>query len=981
MKFTGERMIPEVNAEDLIYGEHVVRYLWAAQMVTNKLVLDVACGSGYGSKMLAKKARQVVGVDQDAATIEYAKEYYKTDNNEFVVAKADKLPFGDGHFDVVVSMETIEHVADHEVVGREIKRVLKPDGWLILSTPVKEERGKRNKLHVHEFTRAELEKWLEKQYQLVQIYSQNNLVNNAIYNDIDEVTDGQAHAFIKTPPLAKYMLAVASDTSLPEVKPLSLLSAPSEMVDRQSLIDRDKLINKYLYINKMLTRRLTQADRYKQQLETMEQSTLWRWTQPLRQMIDWVKVLPADLWAAGRVIKKKGIGYGWYRLYWYLLGKKTLDSIPPGKRETNLINYLSRPKQKIIFAKSKAPAVSIVIPVYNQWDYTYACLLSIFENSEGIDYEIIIGDDGSTDETVNIDQYADNIRVIKHETNLGFVGNCNETAKAARGKYILLLNNDTNVQPGWLESMMDLIKRDKKIAAVGAKLIFANYALQEAGSIIWADGTGWNYGRGDDPDLPEYSYVKEVDCCSGACLLARTDLWRELNGFDQQFSPGYYEETDWCWRARQKGYKIMYQPAARVLHFGSKTFGDHKDLLAANRQKFLAKWKNVLLAEQLPDGQDVFWARDRSRQRQTILFIDHHVPMFDQDAGSRATWQYLQLLVDLGLNVKFMGHDFYAHEPYTEQLQQLGIEVLTGSWYMKNWRGWIKENADYLDMVLLSRPDVASQYLDFMIDNTSAKIFYLAHDLKYLRLRQEANLKKDEQLLLASEKWEKIERDIVARVDKSFFFAQEEVEKIKGVDQNIEAVSIPLFLYKELDMACRPFHERKDLLFVGGFNHPPNVDAAIYLVKEIWPLIKKKIPAIKLHIVGSKPTEEILALASDEVLVTGYVTDQELQQYYQQCRLAIMPLRFGAGVKGKVVEAIYHHLPIITSPIGAQGLPEAERVLILADEINDFAQQTVEYYSNVDKYNNLIANFDDYIRQNFDYEKTKEKLSVILTTC
>lgn len=207
---------------------------------------------------------------------------------------------------------------------------------------------------------------------------------------------------------------------------------------------------------------------------------------------------------------------------------------PPASGKLNLLQ----------FDKAENPQVSIIIPVYNQWLHTYCCLLSISENTKDISYEIIVADDVSTDETIKICDYAKNISVIRNQTNLGFLLNCNNAAKYANGRYIVFLNNDVNVQENWLKSLVDLIESDSKIGMVGSKLVYSNGRLQEAGGIIWSDAIGWIYGRMDDPNKPEYNYVKECDYISGASIMIKTDLWKQIGGFDERFVPAYYEDAD-----------------------------------------------------------------------------------------------------------------------------------------------------------------------------------------------------------------------------------------------------------------------------------------------------------------------------------------------------------------------------------------------------------------------------------------------------
>ena len=235
--------------------------------------------------------------------------------------------------------------------------------------------------------------------------------------------------------------------------------------------------------------------------------------------------------------------------------------------ETQNVNGKIGGLAKLEFLQISDPEISIVIPVYNQFLFTYNCLTSILNNSGEINYEIIIADDCSTDETVDIDRVIQGIRIVRNKKNVGFLRNCNQAAKRARGKYILFLNNDTFVQPGWLKKLLSLIRSSDKIGMVGSKLIYPDGRLQEAGGIVWEDASAWNFGYGQNAEAPVYNYVKEVDYVSGAAIMIRGELWREIGGFDKRFAPAYYEDTDLAFEVRKRGYKVMYHPFSIVVHY------------------------------------------------------------------------------------------------------------------------------------------------------------------------------------------------------------------------------------------------------------------------------------------------------------------------------------------------------------------------------------------------------------------------------
>lgn len=640
-----------------------------------------------------------------------------------------------------------------------------------------------------------------------------------------------------------------------------------------------------------------------------------------------------------------------------------------------------RPDFKLVFNQSDNPLVSIIIPVHNQWDYTHRCLYSICQHIGNIAYEIIIADDASTDETTCLEKYAENVRIIRNNQAQGFLRNCNNAARYAQGKYIYLLNNDTCVQPGWLDALTNVMEGTEGIGIAGSKLVYPGGRLQEAGGIIWNDGSGWNYGRLDDPSQPEYNYIKQVDYISGASIMIRKELWHEIGGFDTRYAPAYYEDTDLAFEVRRRGYQVVYQPQSVVVHFEGASHGQDrssgvKRYQDINREKFVEKWAAILKNESFSNGSDVFQARDRSRYKKTILVIDHYVPHHDRDAGGRCTYQYLRLLKALGLHVIFLGDNFFNHEPYTSQLQQLGIEVLYGERYVHGFDEWLESNGKYLDFVYLNRPHVAVKYMEKIKQKTCAKVFYFGHDLHYLRELRQYDVERNPALLESAKRWKVIEDSLFTMTDIIHVVGsyEERLLKERFPDKNVR--NIPLYIYGAEETTSEPVNvdPKSDILFVGGFNHKPNVDAVLWFVKEVFPAILSSCPDARFYVVGSNPPQSIKELASEQIVVTGAVSDQQLKEYYGRSRVAVVPLRYGAGVKGKVVEALYYGLPVVTTSIGAEGLVDANTVLFIADDKAEFARLTIQAYMDSGLLQAAAVKGQQYIAEHYSVAKAQQIL-------
>ena len=632
------------------------------------------------------------------------------------------------------------------------------------------------------------------------------------------------------------------------------------------------------------------------------------------------------------------------------------------------------------FPKSEQPRVSIVIPVYNEYRMTVFCLQSLLSTTAGVDYELILADDASSDLTSTITERIKGIEIVRADENKGYVINCCNSVCHTRSEYLLFLNNDTAFTQDWLSHLVDTLDADPSAGIVGPMLLFGNGQLQEAGGIIWDDASGWNFGRMDDPSGPEYNYLKEVDYISGACLLIRRALWDEVDGFDQRYAPAYYEDTDLCFKVRAAGYKVLYQPKSRIYHYegvsnGTDLSSGIKKHQLINKEKFLKKWATTLVLENFPNAQWLFLAKDRSRNRRTVLIIDHYVPSYDKDAGSRSTWLYLQLMVEMGYNVKFVGANFFPHQPYTKELQSMGVEVLVGEKVARNFPTWLQENAKCIDVIYVHRPHVAEQFLSYLRNvNPRPKMIYFGHDLHFMRMEREYLFTGNQKHRDQSEKWKQRELAIFESFDKVYFPSLIEVERVAEIAPAVDVSAIPLYVMERSEVEPYSWQDRVDILFVAGFNHSPNIDAVCWFVKEILPLVVAACPDIKLNVVGSNTPDSVKALAGKHVIVHGYLSDDELAERYRQTRMVAVPLRFGAGVKGKILEAMQHGVPLVTTAIGAEGFAEPNIVFNIKETPADFAQELIEIEHGCSARLRKLDHYAEYLARYFSKSRAREIL-------
>jgi GT2 family glycosyltransferase len=624
------------------------------------------------------------------------------------------------------------------------------------------------------------------------------------------------------------------------------------------------------------------------------------------------------------------------------------------------------------------PTVSIIIPVYNKHLYTFNCLRSLIETRSEIPFEVIIVDDCSTDETTAMLSKVSGIRVIRNPHNEGFLNSCNTGAQAARGEYLLFLNNDTVVTYRWLDEIIKTFEVYPDAGLVGAKLIYPDGRLQEAGGIIWNDATGWNYGRLDDPRKPQYNYAREVDYCSGACITVRARLFRSIGGFDIRYVPAYFEDTDLAFQVRSAGYKVFYQPRSNVVHFEGISSGTNikigvKRYQELNRHKFIDKWGGILPAHGSP-GKNIRLQSDRFAHKR-ILVIDACLPTPDRDSGSLRMYNLLVVMRRLSHKITFVPDNLKLMRPYADELQAAGIEVLYGP-FVRSIKKYLREHGTEYDVVVLSRADVSGKHIDSVQRFApQATILYDTVDLHFLREQREAKVKGDS-ILERRAAWRKDqELGIAKKADKTLVVSPIEKEILENCCPQLKIHVIPNI--HQISSSGKPFRQRKDILFLGGFNHPPNVDAVNYFANEIFPVVREKIEGVKLYVVGSSPPQSIQDLACEDIFVRGYV--DEVSDYLNGAKVSIAPLRYGAGLKGKVTMSMSYGLPVVATSTGIEGTGLVHGVsALVAEAPREFAEAIESLYLNENIWQTLSENSRCLVAKHFSFEAVTKNVEKLL---
>lgn len=626
------------------------------------------------------------------------------------------------------------------------------------------------------------------------------------------------------------------------------------------------------------------------------------------------------------------------------------------------------------------PDVSIIIPAYNQVRFTLACLYSVLSSSTKYTYELIVADDCSGDATPSFFAHGlPNIRHVRSTTNLGFLRNCNAAAKCAAGRIIVFLNNDTYVLPGWLDNLVETLDASPDIGLVGSKLIFADGRLQESGGLIFADGSGWNFGRFDNPRKPEYCYLRDTDYVSGASIAISAALWNSLGGFDERYEMAYYEDTDLAFQVRDAGKRVVVQPLSQLIHFEGISSGTDittgvKRYQVVNAETFRRRWANTLTDHGLADPDRLPTHR---RSKGTILVVDARTPMPDRDSGSMDTYQYLRILKKIGFHVIFVPENLAHSGNYSADLQRLGIQVLYAPYWM-SFDQILAAKGATLDYVLLYRAPVAGPIFDLMRRYApQAKIIFDTVDLHFLRMEREAELAGDEKKKLAAQEMRSVELELARKADATIVLSRFELELLKELTPAAPVYEIPIV--REIPSRCsKDFYQRRDIVFIGGFEHTPNVDAVKWFVAEVMPILRDMGFPGQFVVVGSNMPTEIKELAGPDIVIRGYVAD--LEEFFSGIRLSVAPLRYGAGLKGKVISSLSYGVPVVATSVAVEGGGFVDGVNVsIADEPREIAESISKIYADAHLWEHLSVNGHAYCQQMFSVNTVELKLREVLS--
>ncbi|MBV8371263.1 MAG: glycosyltransferase [Candidatus Eremiobacteraeota bacterium] len=580
------------------------------------------------------------------------------------------------------------------------------------------------------------------------------------------------------------------------------------------------------------------------------------------------------------------------------------------------------------FRHAEQPRASVIVLVYAQAEYLDAALRSLLETTDpAFPYEVILVLNGAAPHVAAAARRAARgARIVEAPANLGFGGGSNFGAAHARAPYLVFLNDDVVVRPGWLEELVVTADARPDAGAVGSRILFAGgEQVQEAGSVIFADGSTAPLGRGLPADSPRARAVREVDYCSACSLLVRRAAFEQAGGFERRYFPAYYEDVDLALKLRELGWTILYQPASELLHAESaSTTSDFKAYLFRRNHRTLRRtWQRTLGEFEPSRGGDpsalAAAVRRARRARAELLVVDDRVP----DAGLGSGYGRLaELFRDLAGGRYAITFSATAGPP--------GDGAAVGAWGVDVADGdlgaLIRDPATRIDVAVISRPHNWERCAaTIRKHHPDAALIYDAEALFHRRIRLQLELEADPARRDALQRELEIAYELegrIARLADHVVCVSADEERALRAFAPRTPIDLLLATTEGVVPSRRAFAQRRpQALFVAGWMAgpgSPNADGLEWFGAEVMPLVTARLPDACAIITGANPPPQVLRLRSPAIRFTGFVDD--LQELYASARIAIAPLRFGAGVKIKTIEAVQHGVPVVATPTGVEGI-------------------------------------------------------------
>ncbi len=598
--------------------------------------------------------------------------------------------------------------------------------------------------------------------------------------------------------------------------------------------------------------------------------------------------------------------------------------------------------RKLNFGCVGKPALSVIMVLFNRFELTMQALCSLRDNFAG-NIELILVDNDSTDDTRRIETYVRGAKLLRTGENIGFLRACNAAVPHATAPALLYLNNDTELGHAAITAALARLNTDAKIAAVGAKIIRTHGMLQEAGSIIWNDGITTGYMRDASPLAPEANFVRDVDYCSAVFLLCRTELVKRLGGFDDAFSPAYYEEADLCVRMIGAGYRIVYDPAVVVHHleFGSAADSEAAmALMRRGRRTFKLKHAEFLQTRPKQSFAAQVFARARNEKRRRVLFLEDTIPIRRLGSGFVRANDGVRAIAAAGYDVTVYPCNGAPHDI----MSLLGdfpedVEVMHDRTIMQ-LNEFLAERPDYYHAIWISRTHNLARILPILerCGISPKKLPIILDTEAVVTVRDAAR-----HALAGGNQT----HDFKAALRAEFALAKKHCRHVTAVSQaeadllnsaGLKHVS-RLGTIRAPNPTEKPFADRAGLLFVAAIHEQdsPNMDALLWYAQKILPALAAEFAGAApiLHVVGHTEPDIDMSLFAGHAHIRLHGSAGDLRPYYNAARVFIAPTRYAAGTPYKIYETASFGLPCVTTNLLAGQLGWQDGADLLAAPVDD----------------------------------------------
>lgn len=587
------------------------------------------------------------------------------------------------------------------------------------------------------------------------------------------------------------------------------------------------------------------------------------------------------------------------------------------------------------------PDISVVIVVRNNYAQTVNCIASVCYGTRA-SLEVIVFDNGSTDETRDMSARNKGVKYLRADENLGFTVAVNRAVEHAAGRVVILLNNDTEVAPGALDLAVEGLDRDPTIGAIGGKIVRMHGRLQEAGSIIWRDGSCLGYARDDDPLDGRVNFPLDVDFCSGCFLAVTRACWTEMGGFDEAYAPAYYEESDFCVRLWERGLRVVYDPRIVVWHFefGSSAIREEPLALMRRNQRYFVKKHSKFLSRCLPPAAArIEAARLRHAGTPRILFVEDHAPVATKGMGFARSAGIPQIFAKLGGFVSILGLHDSQWTPCSATTTRM--EVLNGV-NVLNVEKFFAARIGVYDTIWLSR----THNLAHLAEWRRACPEFFQNARVVLDTEAIAASRRDSYARLAGqsadlERLVMQELEHVDLVDQVCVVNEADRALVKGVlAQRGLAIAVEVLGHALALQEPPCFEATSDIVLTGSFAQldSPNADGLLWFDRSIRPLLGES-EGLDIVIAGSAAQ----SFANAAKLLHHYrIVDSpaDMGEVYRTARAVIAPTRFAAGIPFKVHEAASYGVPVVMTDLLARQLAwENESLAVATLDAQSFATE------------------------------------------